>query len=276
MLLMKETRPKQPELEPLDVYLFDCTGMVVIRNVFPESMIEKARSAINKEFPQKKPWKFSVLGLGEIFWDIMTNRRLLATVEQLCGDQFRLDHAFAVSSDENMKNLHGGPASSFGSCFTRIDNSIYVGQLSVGIPLAPQSPKTGGMCYIPGSHRSLDHRAGKEVRWELFKGDIEHEGIIVPSYNPGDLVIFSESLVHGDVGWKPTDYSRLIVYYKFCPGFMTWRDPREQEQYRHLARNDLERRLMEPPWSGKYSENYSNLNHAMDHTNTRREKTIGS
>lgn len=254
----------------VEVYLFDCVGLTIIRNVIPSTQIEFAKQAIQKIYPGKKPWKFAVLSMGEIFWDIMNNKRLLSTVEQLCGDQFRLDHAFAVTSDEKIVNLHGGPASSFGSCFTRIDNSLYVGQLSCGIPLTSQNLSTGGMCYIPGSHRSLDARTGSKIKQELFKGNMDHESIIVPTLNPGDLILFSESLIHGDTGWKPQNYSRMIVYYKFCPGFMTWRDPREQEQYQHLARTDLEKRLLEPPWSGKFSDK----NYTMDHANTRREKTI--
>lgn len=272
--MLKFQRPTElrPNINPLDVYLFDCMGLVVLRNVIPQAQVEAAKKAIKAAYPNKMPWKFAILSMGDIFWDIMTNSKLLGMIEQLCGDQFRMDHAFAVSSDEGNVNLHGGPSSSFGSCFTRIDNALYVGQLSCGIAITAQSPQTGGMCYIPGSHRSLDYRSGKEVKWELFKGNTDHEAIITPTLNPGDLVLFSESLVHGDLGWKPTHYSRLIVYYKFCPGFMTWRDPREQEQYQHLTRNNLERRLVEPPWSGQFSDK----NYKMDHNNTRREKTLGN
>ena len=258
------------EIDPLDVYVFDCAGLVVIRNVFPKSQIETCKAAINSFFPQRKPWKFSVLGMGEIFWDIMTNKIMLAMAEQLCGEQFRLDHAFSVTSDERIVNLHGGAASSYGSCFTKIDNSLYVGQLACGVPLTTQSSETGGMCYVPGSHRSIDCRTGSEIKKSLFKGNMSHEAIVTPTLNPGDLVIFSESLVHGDTGWKPANYSRLIVYYKFCPGFMTWRDPRDQEQFRKLARNDLERRLMEPPWSGKFLDS----GYAMSLSNLRRDKTL--
>lgn len=270
MLLTRRHIKATPTLDPLNVYLFDCVGLVILRNVIPQSHIEAAQKSISLTFPEKKPWKFSVLGLGEVFWDLMTNPHMLSLAEQLCGDQFRMDHAFAVSSDEKIVNLHGGPASSYGCCFTKIDHSLYVGQLSCGIVLAPQSPSTGGMCYIPGSHRSIDLRTGSEIKRDLLKHNMQHESITVPTINPGDLVVFSESLVHGDTGWAPTDYSRLVVYYKFAPGFMCWRDPREQEKYRSLARNDLEKRLIESPWSGKYSDQ----NYIMDHQNTRREKTL--
>jgi len=245
-------------------------GLIVIKNVFPKAQIENAKKAIDKIYPSKKPWKFSVLGMGEIFWDILSNEIMLGMAEQICGDQFRLDHAFSVTSDETIINLHGGPASSFGSCFAKLDNSLFVGQLSCGVPLAPQSPATGGMCYVPGSHRSIDLRNGREIKNELFKGNLDHDAIVVPTLDVGDLVVFTESLVHADVGWKPKNYSRMITYYKFSPGFMCWRDPREQEQYYHLARNNLEKKLLEPPWSGQYSDK----NYAMDHNNNRKKKTL--
>ena len=271
MLMLRKTIKPRQGVDPLDVYLFDSTGFLVLRNAVPLAQVEAAQKAIRGVFPKKLPWKFSTLKMGEVFWDILTNPRLLGTAEQFCGEQFRLDHAFAVSSDEDIPNLHGGPSSSQGSCFTKLDNALYVGQLSVGVAITPQSPATGGMCYIPGSHRSLDHRSGKEVKWDLLKGDTNNEGVVVPTLNPGDMVFFSESLVHGDTGWKPKNYTRLILYYKFCPGFMAWRDPREQEQYRDLARNDLERRLVEPPWTGQFSDK----DYKMDHNNTRRENTLG-
>lgn len=270
MLMTKRSVVSRPEVDPLDVYLFDCVGVSILRNVIPQEQIKLAKDAIEKTFPGTKPWKFAVLGLGEVFWDMMTNIKMLGMVEQLCGDQFRMDHAFSVTSDGGIVNLHGGPASSFGSCFTQIDRQLMTGQLSCGISLTAQSPTTGGMCFIPGSHRSLDVRTGGEIKKQLLNGKMDHEAIVIPTLNPGDLILFSESLIHGDTGWKNPSCSRIVVYYKFCPGFMTWRDPREQEQYVSLARNSLEKRLVEPPWSGKFSDK----DYKMDHVNIRREKTL--
>lgn len=267
------TFPKKnysPEIDPLDIYLFDSVGVAIIRNAIPINLIELAKKSISNLYSGAKPWKFPILDINSVFWDIMINPKMLAMVEQLCGEQFRLDHAFGVSSENIVVNLHGGPNCSFGSCFSQVDNITLVSQLSCGFPLTPQSPATGGMCYIPGSHKSKDARDGRTIRKDLLKNNLNHEAIVVPTLNPGDLILFSESLIHGDNGWLPTDYHRLIVYYKFCPGFSCWRDPKEQERYMPMARTDLERRLLEPPWSGKFSD----LNHIMDRENKRRAKTL--
>ena len=258
-------------IDPLDIYLFDSQGLCIVKNVIPLDQIKEAKETINQKFPNKKPWKFGVLGLGDVFWNLMINSKMLAIAEHLCGDQFRLDHAFSVTSDAEIINLHGGPCSSYGSCFTNVDGQLLVGQLSCGIPLVEQNEETGGMCYIPGTHKSIDTRSGRLIRKELYHGNIKHDSIIVPKLELGDLVVFSESVVHGDNGWFDKNNTRIIVYYKFFPGFMTWRDPREQEKYVDMAKNDLQRRLLEPPWSGKFKEDKDFI---MDINNQRRVKVI--
>lgn len=266
-MLMTKKAQKQDYFE----YLMDTVGLVVIRNAIPESTVGEAISALNLVYHGgKKPWKFPILDAGRVFWDVLTNKAMLSMAEKMCGEYFRLDHAFGVCSDELVVNLHGGPNCSFGSCFFKADNQPLVSQLSCGIALAPQSPETKGMCYIPGSHKSSDQRDGRTIKKELLNDDLENDCLVVPRLNPGDLVVFSESLVHGDNGWLPKNYSRLMLYYKFCPGFVCWRDPKEQEKYISMASNDLERRLLESPWSGRFSDD----NHIMDKANARRNTTL--
>lgn len=266
-MLMTKKNQKKDYVE----YLMDTVGLVVIRNAIPESTVRDAISALNLVYHNgNKPWKFPILDAGRVFWEILVNKTMLSIAKKMCGEYFRLDHAFGVCSDELVVNLHGGPNCSFGSCFFKADNQPLVSQLSCGIALAPQSPETKGMCYIPGSHKSTDQRDGRDIKKELLNDNLEDDCLVVPQINPGDLVVFSESLVHGDNGWIPKNYSRLMLYYKFCPGFVCWRDPKEQERYLAMASTELERRLLEPPWSGRFSDK----NHIMDKNNTRRTATL--
>lgn len=267
------TSPASPcyEVNPTDLYVFDSIGLLVVRNVLSSEAVETAKDSLaNAHNGQKKPWKFPVLDAGEIFWDMMVNPTMLCLVSNVCGEFFRMDHAFGVTSENLVVNLHGGPNCSSGSCFSSVDNGTLVSQLSAGFALYPQSPSTGGLCYIPGSHKSKDTRDGRTVKKELLNGNLNHDCIVVPTINAGDLVMFSESLIHGDSGWSPTDYHRTMIYYKFCPGFICWRDPKEQDRYLPLARTALERRLLERPWSGSFSD----LNNTLDMSNKRREKTL--
>lgn len=76
--------------------------------------------------------------------------------------------------------------------------------------------------------------------------------------------------MHGDTGWKNNTNYRMQLYYKMTPGFMAWRDPSQNEIYKQFAANELELRMLQPPWTGRYYED----NHLMGTSNTRRENTI--
>jgi hypothetical protein len=179
------------------LYVFDCQGFAIIRNLIPLSVVERAISAINTAFPNKMTWKFPVLHLDRVFWEIMTTPLILKCAEHLCGSEFRLDHAFTVTSDNGVPNLHGGPNCSQRSCFAQwVGNTdILVGQLSVGVALTPQSAQTGGVSYIPGSHKAFDQRDGRTIKEQIMDNHFNHEFLVTPSLNPGDVVVFTVILV---------------------------------------------------------------------------------
>src|SRR5690606_23555751 len=110
---------------------------------------------------------------------------------------------------------------------------------------------------------------GNTVFRDLFGYDGNHPAIVVPTLNPGDMVFFSESLVHGDTGPRNQD-PRLFVYYKFTPGWMCWRDPAQQAEYLEMAPNDLARRLLSPPWTGQFDDQ----GNRMSSVNVRRKATL--
>ena len=179
-----------------------------------------------------------------------------------------------MTSNGAFAQLHGGPQSSQHSCYylqlPHGKRRGIVGQMNFGYCLEPQNSKTGGFVYVPGSHKSADSRAGNEVLSEVYKGNFTDPSLLVPELNPGDLLVFTEALIHGDTGWQASNDSyRMQIYYKMTPGFMCWRDPHQQEIYHHYAANDLERRLIEPPWTGRYSETSMSMGYA----NERRDKT---
>jgi hypothetical protein len=203
---------------------------------------------------------------------MLTSQFLLDFCDEFCGDHFRLDHAFGLSSNGAIAQLHGGPQSSQYSCFyLQLQNGprkAIVGQLNFGYCLHGQSQETGGFAYIPGSHKSNEQRAGREILEEYYKGDFSHHSIVVPTLEPGDVIVFTESLIHGDTGWKASG-CRMQVYFKMTPGFMCWRDPHETEILKRFADTPLEKRIIEPPWTGRYAESST----TMGTSNQRRRPT---
>jgi hypothetical protein len=245
-------------IDPLNFYSFDSTGVAIIRGAIDPLKVQEAVTLLQKNWPKGTPWKFPVLHLGRVFWEFMTHPDLLRLSEQFAGEHFRMDHAFGVSSNGATAQLHGGPQSSQYSCFYQTlpsgDRIGLAGQLNFGFALNGQTPETGGFCYIPGSHKSADPRAGKEVLAEVYNNKFDHHSIVVPVLKPGDMLLFTEGLIHGDTGWRAKGSQRTQIYYKMTPGFMCWRDPAQSEHLKQYAKTPLERRLIEPPWTGRYSE----------------------
>ena len=260
-------------LKQLHTYVFETTGCLIVTNFMEFDEVVKARRLISNNWPNKTPWKFPILHLGRIFWELVTKELVMDLCEHFCGEHFRLDHAFGLSSNDAISQLHGGPESSQYSCFYMPLTSpmkAIAGQLNFGFCLHEQNPETGGFVYIPGSHKTNDSRAGIEISRDIYDYKFDHHSLIVPTLKPGDLMVFTEALVHGDTGWKGgTDKCRMQLYYKMTPGFMCWRDPEQNKIYNRFALTDIEKRLIEPPWTGRYPENWT----SMGGTNERREPT---
>lgn len=259
-------------VEPRHVYALDATGVCVVRNAFIPAAVAQIRDCmLAGRAPAELPWKFPVLHLGRAVWNALTHPAVLQLAEAACGPHFRLDHAFGLSSNGAPAQMHGGQWTSQWSNFavSPRDGAFLYGQLVVGVCLRHQSPVTGGLCYIPGSHRAADKRDGREIIAGVLMDRFDPDLVIVPRLEPGDIVAFPEGIVHGDTGYHG-DGPRLQLYYKFSPGWVAWRDPRQRDETIRYAETDLERRLVEPAWTGRYSEDQ----HTMDVTNELRPATL--
>lgn len=242
-------------LTPLERYVLDCTGCVVRRNVIPVAEITRAMSVIAAKV-KGDTWKFPLLSLDDIFWNWAERDVLFQPAKEACGPYVRLDHAFGVQGGPGApKNLHGGPNCNQFSCFyhdTRGQLGL-TGQLVAGVTLIGQTPMSGGFSYVPGSHKAYNPVDGRDVADSLMG----HESLIVPTLQPGDVVMFFEALVHGDTALRATD-KRLVAYYKYVPGFSTWRDPGQQEPYRlqaiQLNKSARIKQLLSPPWAAQYDD----------------------
>lgn len=268
-----------PGMTEAEQYIFDTSGVLIRRRAFDPAVTGIALQRI-KDTVEPDAWKFPILDISNIFWEWMVADCLFQPAMEMCGPHIRLDHAFGVRGGSISKapaQLHGGPDSSQYSCFYHdVGKPVgLVGQLSVGVTLKGQTPDTGGFCYLPGSHKAKSRVDGRHVFDELLNRDVDHSAIVVPFLQPGDLIFFSESLVHGDTGVRPRPHptpfthERVMAYYKFSPGWMCWRDPAQQAKYRTLANCERAVRLLEPPWTGRFDDD----NHTMSTKNTRRGPT---
>ena len=69
----------------------------------------------------------------------------------------------------------------------------------------------------------------------------------------GDALVFTEALVHGSRRWTSADVRTALVY-SYAPGCLAWRNYETVRPYLALARTDLQRDLLRPPYVGDYDE----------------------
>jgi ectoine hydroxylase-related dioxygenase (phytanoyl-CoA dioxygenase family) len=72
--------------------------------------------------------------------------------------------------------------------------------------------------------------------------------VVQPAIEAGDVVIFTEALVHGTAPWT-ADHERLVLLYKYSPGNSAWMgEYYDLDQYTGLT--EQQRRILAPPSVG--------------------------
>ena len=65
----------------------------------------------------------------------------------------------------------------------------------------------------------------------------------------GDMLIFTEALVHGTTTWT-SDQRRRSLLYKYSPGYSAWASAERLDDARAMAADDVQRDLLRPPCVG--------------------------
>ena len=256
-------------------YHLETAGFLVVRGFWNEKQVKDANQRINgwldkyAEEHQSIPTKFPFIDIDpEYFLAPMEHPLIVKFGAQYCGEWFRFDHGIGLlqptfwtgkdgtKNRSEAVNLHGGFFGSQGSNYcTAVGDRLWFGQLNVGIALSEQKEGDGGLCYIPGTHvLSTKRSEGMEVLKKYLKGRFDHPSLVIPTILPGDLVIFTEALIHGMAPWKSEFGLRKNIYYKFSPGFLAWRDYEEIKKYLPYAKTTILKKLLRGPFVSQYSD----------------------
>ena len=85
--------------------------------------------------------------------------------------------------------------------------------LTVCMQLSDAGPGDGGFCVVPGSHKS--NFSVPPALADL--ADPELAGFVQqPELRPGDVLVFTEAVLHGTLPWA-ADHQRRTVIYRFAP-----------------------------------------------------------
>ena len=141
------------------------------------------------------------------------------------GDCFRLDRVFGIQLREGTPEgtLHADYGASTvtsktqpGEYYHSRDNEILNGFVVVVWNLSDTGPDTGGLCCIPGSHKS-----NYKLPQKIFDAPDQASCVVIPSVPAGSVILFTEALTHGTTSWRGK-HDRRSLLCKYCVSQMSW------------------------------------------------------
>jgi hypothetical protein len=229
-----------------EIYEFDLHGMIVYRNVLSPEQVRECNRLVDGFVKDDNTFGFDFFTRDPFFVELMALPRTLDILRTMLGEWYRLDHAYGIQMHDqgpDNTNLHGGPRTDQNEhCYQWHQGRMYNGLVVVAYALADVNPGDGGFVGVPGSHKA-NHPYKPEPGSPL---------VSQPAMKAGDMLIFTEALVHGTRQWRSPNRRRSLLY-KYSPGFSTWSNLTNAEwpaKATAMATTDLQRALLRPPFVG--------------------------
>jgi ectoine hydroxylase-related dioxygenase (phytanoyl-CoA dioxygenase family) len=175
--------------------------------------------------------------------ELMAYPKTLRVLRTMIGEWMRLDHAYGLQMTADMsvhENLHGGPRQDQGEHqYQWVQGRMHNGLVVVMYALEDVNPGDGGLVCVPGSHKAN----------VAYHPDVHSHLVVNPHLKAGDMLIFTEALVHGTRQWRSGNRRRSLLY-KYSPGYSAWGNAEAMAKLLPLAADDLQRALLRPPCVG--------------------------
>jgi len=229
-------------------YLFDLNGYIVIRQMLTPTEVGALNQAIDRLPPETRGDRsvhahrgfvtpaahripkgddapngsLGMLDWGPKFRALVGHQNLIPYLVALLGENFRLDHFYAVFQRDlggaGVPNpLHNGAVPFDPASYYLVrDGRLYNGMIVVSIALTDAPAGAGGFCCVPGSHKS-------NFPLPTALHDLEGTGSIARQVplQAGDALLFTEALTHGALAWRGAAERRALLF-KYCPGHIQW------------------------------------------------------
>lgn len=227
-----------------EIYEFDLNGYIIYPGLIPPDLVRRMNGIIDADQAGSFPHSFSFLHLDPCFMELMAHPRTLRIMRTIIGDWLRLDHTYGLQMNKDTEvreNLHGGLRADHGEHqYQWAYNKMWNGLIVVMYALEDVPPGAGGLIGVPGSHKAAIN---------TYKPEVYSHLVVNPSFKAGDMLIFTEALVHGTRRWTAPGRRRALLY-KYSPGYSTWADATKLQQYEAMATTQLQRDLLRPPYVG--------------------------
>lgn len=202
------------------LYRYDLKGYAVIPKALSQNHVEQLLDFWEKRLLSKPLFDIS-FDWGAEWADLIDPEKVVAVLNRLFQQQFRLDHAFCVN--ERFGNTtgrlhHGGLQFERGLFHVPHGNHICTGLVGIIYHLTDVTESTPGFCCIPGTHKQL---GSTPERYMSCHGNDLVERVFLKS---GDALLFNEALTHGTYLVESSTKRRCIMF-KYCYSYATFRQP---------------------------------------------------
>ena len=231
-------------------FLFDLQGYVVLSGVLTESECSELIALADAAWPRQPddgPFRReeAITRWHPRFLDLLDHPRVLPVLAELIGSRLRADHDYCIFMREGADGqlIHGGPRRFETDHWYYYSDGIMRNGLTVATwALTDTGPGDGGFVCIPGSHKTnFMTNLPDDVRNQTRAP----EYVVQPTLDAGDVLIFTEALMHGTRAWRAAHERRALLY-KYSPPHSTWRiEPYDIDAYPHAT--EQQKRLMAPP-----------------------------
>ncbi|MEE2657653.1 MAG: phytanoyl-CoA dioxygenase family protein [Candidatus Latescibacterota bacterium] len=226
-----------------ETYEFDLNGFIVYRDMIAPDDLRDMNEIMDAHQHEGQRAHHGFMDFDPIFLELMAHPRTLNIIRTIIGNWLRLDHAYAIelTKDTEVKeNLHGGLRADQGEHqYQWAYGKMWNGLIVVMYALEDVNPGDGGFICVPGSHKANTD----------YKPSVCSHLVVNPNLKAGDMLIFTEALVHGTRKWE-SDKRRRSLLYKYSPGYSTWANPNDPKKYEAMATTQLQRDLLRPPYVG--------------------------
>lgn len=231
-------------------FRFDLQGYLVVRNVLSAEECERLWELADEvwpETPDDGPFRRtgSISRWHVDFLNLMDHPKVLPYLIELMGSRLRIDHDYCIFMKKGATRnyLHGGPRLfETDHWYHYQDGRIRNGLTVATWVLSDANPGDGGFTCIPGSHKT---NFLKFFPRDVAQFDRDADYVYQPPLRAGDVLIFTEALIHGTATWT-ADHERRALLYKYSPPHSTWNiDPYDIGAYPEAT--EQQKRLMAPP-----------------------------
>jgi ectoine hydroxylase-related dioxygenase (phytanoyl-CoA dioxygenase family) len=229
-----------PTMSDREKYLFDLQGFIVIKGMLSTAEVKALNEALDANHDKRQDDTNSSapgplagehkrgLYKGMLSWEkpwclpfrgLLAHKKIIPYLNTLLGRGWKLDHnlfVYTAKKGTEGLGLHGhGQVNLSGSRFYAYQNGrMRCGLINCQYQLADVNPGDGGLCVVPGSHKTNFPMPREIAHWEADQQVVYH----VPM-KAGDLVIFSENTTHGTLPWT-ADSERRSLFYRYTPMYL--------------------------------------------------------